>query len=91
MLGVQAVIPLDLHVRFARKDRIMLARIRTLTARRDAGASAVEYGLLVAAIAAVIITVVVLLGGQLNSIFTGVNDELGTIPGGTGGGVTTGG
>ncbi|MFC5382279.1 Flp family type IVb pilin [Aquipuribacter nitratireducens] len=69
----------------------MLARIRTLTARRDAGASAVEYGLLVAAIAAVIITVVVLLGGQLNSIFTGVNDELGTIPGGTGGGVTTGG
>ncbi len=40
------------------------------------GATAVEYGLLVALIAAVIITVVILLGTQINSGFSSVTDKL---------------
>ena len=46
----------------------MITRIRT-TLRHDEGASAVEYGLLVAAIAAVIVGVVFLLGGKVSSAF----------------------
>ena len=47
-------------------------RLRTLRARRDKGASAVEYGLLVALIAVVIATAVWLLGNQLSQRFTDV-------------------
>jgi pilus assembly protein Flp/PilA len=39
-------------------------------AKNDEGASAVEYGLLVAAIAAVIVVVVFALGGIVHSIFS---------------------
>jgi pilus assembly protein Flp/PilA len=60
----------------------MLARIRKVTDSRDAGASAVEYGLLVAGIAAVIIVIVFALGGTLNTVFSDVNDQLGTVTGG---------
>lgn len=38
--------------------------------RLDNGASAVEYGLLVAAIAAIIIAIVFLLGGRVKSTFS---------------------
>jgi len=48
----------------------MLARIRTVTASADRGASAVEYGLLVAGIAAVIVAVVFLFGGFIGDIFS---------------------
>ena len=49
----------------------MLARIRTIQAqKRDEGASAVEYALLVAAIAALIVIVVFAFGGLINNIFT---------------------
>jgi pilus assembly protein Flp/PilA len=44
--------------------------------RDDRGATAVEYGLLVGLIAAVIIAVVVLLGKQLNTAFTNVHNAL---------------
>jgi len=47
----------------------MITRIRT-TLRHDEGASAVEYGLLVAAIAAVIVGVVFLLGGRVKAAFS---------------------
>ena len=47
----------------------MISRIRT-TLRRDEGASAVEYGLLVAAIAAVIVGVVFLLGTTVKNTFS---------------------
>ena len=50
----------------------MITRIRT-TLRRDEGASAVEYGLLVAAIAAVIVAIVFLLGGKVSSAFDHTN------------------
>jgi len=45
--------------------------INTLLARRDEeGASAVEYGLLVAGIAALIVAVVFIFGGMINSVFS---------------------
>ena len=47
----------------------MLSRIRTHV-RRDEGASAVEYGLLVAAIAAVIVAVVFGLGSLIKGKFS---------------------
>jgi len=42
----------------------------------DEGATAVEYGLLVALIAAVIVGTVVILGGQVNDAFVTVSDAL---------------
>ena len=42
----------------------------------EEGATAVEYGLLVALIAAVIIAVVVLLGTQINTAFSSITSEL---------------
>lgn len=50
----------------------MITRIRT-TLRRDEGASAVEYGLLVAAIAAIIVVVVFTLGKTVSSTFSQTN------------------
>ena len=50
----------------------MITRIRTAL-RHDEGASAVEYGLLVAAIAAVIVGVVFLLGGTVKNAFSKTN------------------
>lgn len=44
--------------------------------REERGATAVEYGLLVALIAAVIVAVVALLGGNIKDAFTDVNSEL---------------
>jgi pilus assembly protein Flp/PilA len=49
----------------------MLQYIRNITAKRDEdGASAVEYGLLVAAIAAVIVIIVFALGGLIKGAFS---------------------
>lgn len=42
----------------------------------EKGATAVEYGLLVALIAAVIVVVVGLLGGKINSAFVAINTAL---------------
>jgi pilus assembly protein Flp/PilA len=46
--------------------------------REEEGASAVEYGLLVALIAAVIIGAVTTLGGNLSTLFTNVAGSIGT-------------
>jgi pilus assembly protein Flp/PilA len=49
----------------------MLAYLRKVTRRdQDRGASAVEYGLMVAAIAAVIVSAVFLLGSTVRSKFS---------------------
>ena len=40
------------------------------------GASAVEYGLLIAGIAAIIVAIVFILGGQVNSAFTEVSSTI---------------
>ena len=44
--------------------------------RREDGATAVEYGLLVALIAAVIVAVVAVLGGQISEAFGSIVAEL---------------
>lgn len=44
--------------------------------KEEEGATAVEYGIMVAAIAAVIITVVILIGGETNNAFQKVADEM---------------
>jgi pilus assembly protein Flp/PilA len=44
---------------------------------REEGATAVEYGIMVALIAAVIIAAVALLGRNVNNAFTSVNASLG--------------
>jgi pilus assembly protein Flp/PilA len=44
--------------------------------RDEEGATAVEYGLLVALIAAIIVGTVAILGGKVNAGFEAVNDEL---------------
>jgi pilus assembly protein Flp/PilA len=55
----------------------MLARIKKVTESGESGASAVEYGLLVAGIAALIIATVFLLGGTLNTLFEGIREDIG--------------
>ncbi len=42
----------------------------------ESGATAIEYGLIVALIAVVIITAVTTLGTKLNGAFTAINDKL---------------
>jgi pilus assembly protein Flp/PilA len=42
----------------------------------EKGATAVEYGLLVALIAAVIVAIVATLGGQINTAFTTISSKL---------------
>ena len=55
----------------------MLEFIRTLTSRRDEdGASAVEYGLLVAGIAALIVAIVFVFGGVIRDAFQGTCEEV---------------
>ncbi len=56
----------------------MLQLMQRLTSRRDeAGASAVEYGLLVAAIAALIVVIVFALGGIVKSVFSDTCNKIG--------------
>jgi pilus assembly protein Flp/PilA len=51
---------------------------RLINRRDEEGASAVEYGLLVAAIAALIVVIVFLLGNVINDVFTDTCDEIST-------------
>ena len=54
----------------------LLATITTRLHTRERGATAVEYGLLVALIAAVIIGTVGILGGKVDDAFQSVVDKL---------------
>ena len=57
----------------------MLHYVRqTMQDRREDGASAVEYGLLVAAIAALIVVIVFALGGIVRDVFQDTCDEIKT-------------
>ncbi|MDN5795025.1 MAG: Flp family type IVb pilin [Intrasporangium sp.] len=59
----------------------LAARIQTrVNVQKDKGATAVEYGLLVALIAAVIVGIVVTLGGQINAAFTEVSSKISGTP-----------
>lgn len=53
-----------------------LFSLRQNVADRERGATAVEYGLLVALIAAVIVGTVFTLGGQINTAFQTVSKQL---------------
>lgn len=60
--------------------------VRDRLKREDRGATAVEYGLMVGLIAAVIITAVILLGDNLLAFFNFTNNEMADkVPAGTGG------
>jgi pilus assembly protein Flp/PilA len=52
------------------KLAVRMQQFLNRTEDRDRGATAVEYGLIVALIAGVIIAGVMALGGQLNTLFT---------------------
>jgi len=55
----------------------MLENFRNLLVNRDEdGASAVEYGLLVAGIAALIVAIVFLFGGVIKDVFQSTCDEI---------------
>ena len=56
----------------------LLGRLRS----EDKGATAVEYGLMVALIAAAIVVTVTALGGELNTIFTNVKTAITPAAGG---------
>ena len=56
----------------------MLATIRKIARRNDDGASAVEYGLLVAAIAALIVIIVFALGGLIRDVFSDTCSKIDT-------------
>ncbi|HEY8453506.1 MAG: Flp family type IVb pilin [Micromonosporaceae bacterium] len=62
----------------------LVAMWKARLAGRDRGATAVEYGLIVALIAAVIVTVVWLLGGNIQQAFQTVNNCV-QVPSGCGG------
>ena len=56
----------------------MLTQIRKVNRRGDDGASAVEYGLLVAAIAALVVIIVFALGGLVSDVFQETCDDIKT-------------
>jgi pilus assembly protein Flp/PilA len=71
-LGPKGSIPMMLK----QAVRLQMLKDRAVN-RKDEGASAVEYGLLVALIAAVIIVAVILLGGNLSAIFNRTASSIG--------------
>jgi pilus assembly protein Flp/PilA len=55
----------------------LYTKAKSLLANRDRGATAVEYGLLIAAIAAVIVAIAFTLGGQIQGAFQTTSDCIG--------------
>jgi pilus assembly protein Flp/PilA len=55
---------------------LLAKTIGTAVAVKERGATAVEYGIMVALIAAVIITVVAMLGTNLRTSFTSISTKL---------------
>jgi pilus assembly protein Flp/PilA len=55
----------------------LIARCQSTWATRDRGATAVEYGLMVALIAVAIIGAVTLLGGKISDMFNSVATSVG--------------
>lgn len=59
-----------------------LVKFQTATSQRERGATAVEYGIMVAAIAAVVIVIVFAIGEQIQTAFNTVLNGLGGEVGG---------
>ena len=53
-----------------------MSKFLTKFAKDESGATAIEYGLIVALIAVVIIVAVQTLGGKLDAAFTSINGKL---------------
>ena len=53
-----------------------MSKLAYLACRQESGATMVEYGLMVAAIAALIVGIVFLLGNTVNNQFTAVNGNI---------------
>ncbi len=53
-----------------------MTKFVTRFVKNESGATAIEYGLIVALIAVVIITAVTTLGTKLNTAFTAINTKL---------------
>jgi pilus assembly protein Flp/PilA len=62
---------------------ILTLRDKLAAADKERGATAVEYGIMVALIAVVIITAVIAIGTNLNTVFTTVGTRLGAAGGGS--------
>jgi pilus assembly protein Flp/PilA len=60
------------------EDTVLQFMRDVMRARKEDGASAVEYGLLVAAIAALIVIVVFALGGIVKKVFSKTCNEVGS-------------
>jgi pilus assembly protein Flp/PilA len=54
-------------------------QVRLMELKDDRGATAVEYGLMVALIAAAIVLTVTALGGSLNGLFSSVSGTIGGV------------
>ncbi|MGC9668325.1 Flp family type IVb pilin [Planosporangium sp. 12N6] len=54
----------------------LMSKAQAVWAAREQGATAVEYGLMVALIAVVIITAVTLLGNKLSGMFDSISGKL---------------
>ena len=54
-----------------------MTKFMTRFSKDESGATAIEYGLIVALIAVVIITAVTTIGTKLNTTFTNVSNKLG--------------
>ena len=53
-----------------------MSKFVTRFLKDESGATAIEYGLIAALIAVVIVSAVGLVGGSLNNVFTSVNNSL---------------
>lgn len=78
--GLSATSPWENVMLFISHALITL-RDKLAVADKERGATAVEYGIMVAAIAAVIIGAVFAFGGQINALFGGFDLLNGTGPG----------
>ena len=58
-----------------KKELIMTSTLKRFC-RDESGATAIEYGLIAAGIAVVVIVAVQTLGGTLNKVFTGIDASL---------------
>ena len=70
--------------KFKASADFMTAWLVTSLKLKEKGATAVEYGIMVAAIAAVIIAVVISIGGKVEGGFNTVDGELDNVGGGGG-------
>lgn len=59
------------------KENNMFKQITSFL-KDEEGASAVEYGLIVGLIAVAVVTIMITMGGDLETLFTAASDQIGT-------------